>query len=180
MESGQFFHFYFLNTTWHFVAELFKIVMKHERYVPQYISDKIIDDYITLLLSDRKYYTKQPESYKYELSVKDTYFESRLRHGIKKIPASHCKLEFEIMKETDGKLEASGILITEENRKIKVTIAGLADTYYVEIEARKLRQLLIEFLVDTITKPYACGVKIFAVMVIDRQVLLDNCITLQK
>jgi len=162
--------------------------MKHERYVPQYISDKIIDDYITLLLSDRKYYTKQPESYKYELSVKDTYFESRLTHGIKKmppayseaIPASHCKLEFEIMKETDGKLEASGILITEENRKIKVTIAGLADTYYVEIEARKLRQLLIEFLVDTITKPYACGVKIFAVMVLDRQVLLDNCITLQK
>ncbi len=161
--------------------------MKHERYVPQYISDQIIDELIKKLLSDRKYYPKMPESFKYELTVRDNFYESRFKHGIKKtplsysktIPSSHCMLEFEIMKETNGKLEPSGILMTEENQKIKVTISGVADRYYLEIGAERLRQLLTASLVDTITKPCAEGVKIYAVIVIEIQTLVDNCVTLR-
>lgn len=167
---------------------LFKIVMKHERYVPQYISDKIIEDYITTLLSDRKYYPKQPESYKYELTVKDSFWENPFIHEVKKIPhaysknipAQHCVLKYEIMKVTAGKLEVSGITTADCNQKIKVTIPAAPDSYYVEIEAEKLRRLLQKYIVDTIIKPYAGEIKIVAVMVVDKQILMDNCISLRK
>ena len=162
--------------------------MKHERYVPQYISDRIIEDYITLLLSDRKHYPKQPESFKYELSVRDSFWDNPFIYEGRKIsslqprtiPASHCKLKFEIMKVTAGKLHVSGIITTDCNQKIKVTIAGITDTYYIEIEAEKLRRLLQEYIVDTITRPCAGGLKIYAVMVMDRQVLLNSCVTLRE
>ena len=162
--------------------------MKHERFVPQYISDKIIEDYITALLSDRKHYPKIPESFWSELTVRDTFWENPLISEGRKIasphpkniPSSHCRLEFEIMKLTAGKLDPSGITIADGIQKIKVTISGVANTYCVEIEAVKLRRLLQRYTVDTISRPYADGEKILAVMIVDKQILMDNCTSIQK
>jgi len=168
--------------------ELFKIVMKHERFVPQYISEKIIEDYITALLSDRKHYPKIPESFWFELTVRDTFWGNPLisegrkiasPHS-KNIPSSRCKLEFEIMKVTAGVLYMSGITIADGNQKIKVTISGIANTYYLEIEVVKLKRLLQRYTVDTISRPYADGEKILAVMIVDKQILMDNCTSIQK
>ena len=144
--------------------------IKDDSYTPQYIKDRIIDDFITELLRDREYLPKPMPGDKYNLTNKNRYFEHRFKHGVKELESASVSM-FEANTMKDGRINIIGSFLIGRNF-IKVNLAGLKGDYYLHVGEliRFFRQRAEGMMFRLSANEVG-----FVILNIDRRFLLKNC-----
>ena len=148
-----------------------------DKQTPQYIKDRIIDDDITELLSDREYFAKPMPGDKYNLSV----HEAKFVDGIKKSPSASKELkkaykdkfisESETLTKRDGNLSLLGTYF-DHSKYILITIPGIVGQYVLAIS--DLKSLLKEGAFGIAFK-MSGDETAFIIETIDKRVLMNHC-----
>ena len=90
----------------------------------------------------------------------------------KPLRRAYENIRMEFMKQVNGGLEPSGILDSGASY-YRLDLPGIKEPRW--IQARKLKQLLKDYIINVGTIPAAGGFKVYSLIRVPRQLLLDNC-----
>lgn len=162
----------------------------NENYLPQYDKDKIIQDEINNLLDKMSEFEpemKRFDPYSLDSTVRPSFLEGRTKfiNGIKKLPPASIPLksaskgkfisEIEIMRTVNNELQLGSLF--GEKQYIQIDIPNTTAKYFIRTVA--IKKLLGRALRESYFIPYEKGKIFMAIIVLDRQFLIDNCVKLK-